>query len=34
VRWTHMEGADGGLAASGRFPSDDDVLAAARALPR
>ena len=32
VRWTHVEGDPGGLAAAGRFPTDEDVLAAARVL--
>jgi peroxiredoxin len=31
VRWVNFELARGGLAAIGRFPSDDEVLAAARA---
>lgn len=32
VRWVHVEGEPGGLAAAGRFPTEDTVLAAARAL--
>ena len=32
VRWTHVEGEPGGLDAAGRFPSDETVLAAARAI--
>jgi peroxiredoxin len=33
VRWTHIEAEKGGLAAAGRFPSDENLLAAARTLP-
>jgi hypothetical protein len=32
IRWVHIEGEPGGLAAAGRFPTDEIVLAAARAL--
>ena len=33
VRWANIECAEG-LAGIGRFPSDEEILAAARALPR
>jgi peroxiredoxin len=33
VRWLHVECADEGLAGAGKFPSDEQFLAAARALP-
>jgi hypothetical protein len=32
VRWANIEGAEEGLAGAGKFPSDDRLLAAARAL--
>ena len=32
VRWFNIEGGDEGLAGSGTFPSDDEIMAAARAL--
>jgi peroxiredoxin len=34
VRWAHVECAEDGLAGVGRFPSEAELLAAARALPR
>ena len=32
VRWVNIEGAEEGLAGAGKFPSDEELLAAARAL--
>lgn len=32
TRWVHIEGEPGGLAASGRFPTDAELLAVARSL--
>ena len=32
VRWVNIEGAKEGLAGAGKFPTDDELLAAARAL--
>ena len=32
IRWTNIEGAREGLAGAGKFPSDEEFLAAARAL--
>lgn len=34
VRWTNVECATEGLAGVGKFPSDEEILTAARALPR
>jgi peroxiredoxin len=34
VRWANVECATEGLAGIGKFPSEDEILAAARALPR
>jgi hypothetical protein len=34
VRWTNIECARDGLAGLGQFPADEELLAAARALPR
>ena len=34
VRWANVECAAGGLAGFGKFPSAEEVLTAARALPR
>jgi hypothetical protein len=32
VRWVNIEGAEEGLAGAGKFPTDEELLAAARAL--
>ncbi len=32
VRWVNIEGAEDGLAGAGKFPTDDELLAAARTL--
>lgn len=32
VRWAHVEGEPGGLAAAGRFPTDEELVAVARGL--
>jgi len=34
IRWTSIECSREGLAGLGRFPTDDQLLAAVRALPR
>jgi peroxiredoxin len=34
VRWVNVEGAKEGLAGVGKFPSDEEILAAVRTLPR
>ena len=34
VRWANIECATEGLAGIGKFPSDEEILTAARALPR
>lgn len=34
IRWVNIEAAEEGLAGLGKFPSDEEFLAAARALPR
>jgi peroxiredoxin len=34
IRWTNLECAGGGLTGLGRFPTDEELLAAVRSLPR
>jgi peroxiredoxin len=34
IRWTNVEGAAGGLGGFGQFPTDEELRAAVRALPR